>query len=110
MKIFSRIGFLCLLLCGSNAFAQLVINDGAIMRIAGGTAGTNCYLVMEKPSVCTGSPITMMGTGPQGIYLEENQYNRVSYRVKATTKAVTVPYLTWNNEYIPLNFNLTSAG
>jgi hypothetical protein len=83
--------FTAMLALASAASAQLVLNNGVIVNVNGGTVTKPATIVLHNPPA---TPIARLGaTTSQGIMLE-SEYNRVQYNLDQGTTAITVPYIS----------------
>lgn len=87
-----------------SAYAQLVLNNGGIVKLNGGTSGTPIYFVLNAPPA---TPIT--NSGSSGIVMEA-EYNILQYNLATATTPITVPYLSNTLESIPLTLTPSAAG
>jgi len=95
-----------LFICSISAFSQLVLNNGGVVKLNGGTSGTPIYFVLNTPPA---TPITTVGAGANGIILEA-EYNILQYNLATATTAITVPYLSNTLEQLPLTIIPSAAG
>jgi hypothetical protein len=74
------------------AQAQLVLNNGVIINVTGGTSnGASTTVVLNNPPA---TPVSRLGTTTsQGIALE-SEWNRLQYNLDQGTTAITVPYIS----------------
>ncbi len=100
-----RIINILLLIQSVNCVAQLYLNNGAKIKINGGTSSTPIYFVLNNPS---STPITTSGTG-NGIIMED-EYNQLQYNLSTATNSIIVPYMSTALEAFPLTLTPTSAG
>ncbi len=93
-----------LFLCVGNSYAQLVLNNGVIVVMNGGTSAAPATLVLATPPA---TPIARLGTTTsQGILLE-SEYNRVQYNLDQGTAAITVPYISnTTGSWVPFPFRM----
>ncbi|MCF8423659.1 MAG: T9SS type A sorting domain-containing protein [Bacteroidia bacterium] len=91
------------------AFAQLVLNNGGVVKLNGGTSGTPIYFVLNTPPATPIKTIVTAGTPTNGIVLE-SEYNILQYNLATATTSITVPYLSNTLEQLPLTITPTSAG
>lgn len=87
-----------------SAYAQLVLNNGGIVKLNGGTSGTPIYFVLNTPPA---TPIT--NSGSSGIVMDA-EYNILQYNLATDTAPITVPYLSNTLESIPLTLTPSAAG
>ena len=97
------------MLFGLLAKAQVVLNNGGIININGGTVVANsAYLVLNSPPAS--NPILMTNTvTAQGIMME-TEFSITQYNLGMATTAITVPYLSYALEPFPLAVTGISAG
>jgi hypothetical protein len=95
-----------LFLCSISAFPQLVLNNGGVIKLNGGTIGTPIYFVLNTPPA---TPISTIGTPTNGIVMEA-EYNILQYNLATATTPITVPYLSNTLESIPLTLTPSAAG
>jgi len=62
------------------AFAQLVLNNGGVVKLNGGTSGTPIYFVLNTPPATPIKTIITAGTPTNGIVLEA-EYNILQYNL-----------------------------
>ncbi|MFL5752373.1 MAG: T9SS type A sorting domain-containing protein [Bacteroidia bacterium] len=89
-----------------QCYAQLVFNSGGQIKINGGTAASEIYVVLASPPA---TPITTIGGGVNGIIME-GEYNITKYKLGTSTTAITVPYVSSAQESFPLTVNGITAG
>lgn len=88
--------------------ARIMINNDAYVTMAGGTAGTPIYVVVDNGNA---NAISTLGTG--GNIVSEGEFNKVKWNLGTNTGAYTVPFysqLAAAGQKIPLTVNITSAG
>lgn len=87
-----RMLFFLVLIVTFAAKAQLVLNNGVIVNVTGGTSNSaSATLVLHNPPA---TPISQQGvTTSQGIALE-SEWNRLQYNLDQGTTAITVPYIS----------------
>ena len=95
-----------LVVFNSESYSQLVINNGAIINLYNGSAGTPIYFTLNNPPV---NPISVTGASTSGIMME-SEYNITKYNLGTSLTSVTIPYISSNSEYFPLTFTPTSNG
>lgn len=91
--------------------AQLVLNNGIMLKMNGGTSNTSsATFVLNSPPA---TPIKQVGTTTsQGVILE-SEWNRIQYNLGNATTAITVPYISnATGTYVPfpLTVNSITAG
>src|SRR4051812_33520507 len=94
--------FLCL-----NSYigkAQLILNNGIIINVNGGTLGTPITIVLNNPPA---TPVARLGTTTsQGILLE-SEYNRLQYNLDQGTTSIVVPYISnTTGSWVPFPFSM----
>ena len=87
---------------------QIVINNGGIIYVNGGSTSANkVYVVLNSPPA---TPISMTNSvAAQGIRME-TEFSKLKYNLGTATTAITVPYLSLNSECFPLTMNGITAG
>ncbi len=94
--------FLC-----SNFFnlrAQLVLNNGVIVNVNGGTSGAPATLVLANPPA---TPIARLGTTTSQGVLLESEFNRIQYNLDQGTTSITVPYISnTTGSWVPFPFSM----
>lgn len=109
MKIFLLYFFLSYTLLFSPLFGQLVLKDGGVVKLNGGTSGSPIYFVLNAPPATPIATIVTAGNPANGIVMEA-EYNILQYNLSTATTPITVPYLSNSLESIPLTLTPTSAG
>jgi len=84
--------------------AQLVMTGPYYMVMAGGTQSNPTSLVLTNSST---SGITTSGTS---WIVSENEFNQVDWNIGTNTGAYVVPFGYSNTAYMPLTFNVGTAG
>jgi hypothetical protein len=79
--------------------ARLIINNGAYLNISNGA-----FLVIDNGSA---NAITR---NTSGHIISEGENNRVAWTIGTNTGSYTVPFGFSTTDYIPLTFNISSAG
>jgi hypothetical protein len=92
-----------------SSFAQLVLNNGGVIKLNGGTSGTPIYFVLNPPPANPIKTIVTVGTPTNGIIMEA-EYNILKYNLGTALTAITVPYLSNTLESIPLTLTPSAAG
>ena len=92
-----------------SSFAQLILNNGAVVKLNGGTSSTPVFFVLDTPPATPIKTIVTVGTPTNGIIMEA-EFNILQYNLATATTPITVPYLSNTLEQIPLTLTPTSAG
>ena len=91
----------------TGCFCQLTLSNGVIININGGsTNSASVYLTLNNPPT---NPIILSGTGTSGIRME-TEFSISKYNLGTATTAITIPYVSSDNEYFPLTLSPTAAG
>jgi hypothetical protein len=98
-----------LFICSISAFAQLVLNNGGVVKLSGGTNVSPIYFVLNAPPATPIKTIVTAGTPTNGIIMEA-EYNILQYNLATATTPITVPYLSNTLESIPLTLAPSAAG
>lgn len=98
-----------LFICSKLVFPQLVLNNGGVIKLSGGTIGTPIYFVLNTPPATPIKTIVTVGTPTNGIIME-SEYNILQYNLATATTPITVPYLSNSLESIPFTLSPSAAG
>jgi hypothetical protein len=103
---------LLFILLSNFSFSQLVLNNGIIVNVNGGTSNSaSATIVLNNPPA---TPITRAGTSTSsGGVMLESEWNRIQYNLSSNTTAITIPYVsnaTGSWVQFPLTMRNVTAG
>jgi Secretion system C-terminal sorting domain len=94
---------LSLVLLPVFAQARLVIDNGGIININGGTSGTSIYLVIDNPNA---NAITR---NVSGHIISEGEFNKIKWNIGTTAGTYLIPYGIGAATYIPNQITTSGA-
>jgi large repetitive protein len=98
---------LLLLLLLDTAFGQAIVSIQNACYIVenGGTAATPVYIANANPAANG-----FVNAGGTGWIISENEFNMVEWNIKTTIGTYIVPFGYSTAKYLPLTFNISTAG
>ena len=97
--------FCFLLPCFAYSQMRVVVNSTYIV-LNGGTAATPVYVELNNPAP---NAITDLNTS-NGWIISESEFNMVKWDIGTNTGTYTVPFGYSTTDYIPLTYNIATAG